>query len=270
MEHALVLDGVSKRFGRGPWVLHRANLTVVPSSVTMITGANGTGKSTLLRIATGLSRPTRGQVRNRPAAVAFAPENPATQIRLTAGDYMTHMARLRHLPPVEAASRAAELFHRLGLAPGPDMPMRLLSKGNLQKVALAQTFLAPADLVLLDEPFAGLDDAARAVTWELIDERRAAGGAVLLTGHTPGPDPRTDQTVELRDGEVIPAVAIEGVMRLELVASAGARSWLEALPGVRIDAADGKVTVRVRRSGADAVLSQALSHGCSVLAVNAE
>ena len=59
-------------------------------------------------------------------------------------------------------------------------------------------------------------------------------------------------------------------MRLELIAPAGARSWLEALPGVRLDAADGKVTVRVGRSGADTVLSQALSQGCSVLAVNAE
>ncbi|HEX3425728.1 MAG TPA: ABC transporter ATP-binding protein [Acidimicrobiales bacterium] len=270
MERAFVLDGVSKRFGRGPWVLHHASLTVAPSSVIMVTGANGTGKSTLLRIATGLSRPTTGQIRNRPAAISFAPENPAAQIRLTAGEYLNHMARLRHLPVAEATSRAAELFHRLGLAPGPDMPVRLLSKGNAQKVTLTQAFLAPVDLVMLDEPFAGLDDIARAVTWELIDERRAAGGAVLLTGHTPGPDPRADRTVELRQGEVVAAGAVEGVIRVELVAPSAARGWLEDLPGVRVEAADGKVTVRVGRSDADALLAQALSQGCSVLAVNAE
>ena len=205
MKHALVLEEVSKRFGRGPWVLHQASLTLAPSSVTVVTGANGTGKSTLLRIATGLTRPTKGHVRNRPPTISFAPENPAAQIRLTAGDYVTHMARLRGLPMAEAASRAAQLFGRLGLAPGPDMPVRLLSKGNAQKAALTQAFLAPVDLVVLDEPFAGLDDAARAVTWELIDERRAAGGAVVLTGHTPGPDPHADQTVELRRGAVVPA-----------------------------------------------------------------
>jgi ABC-type multidrug transport system ATPase subunit len=251
-------------------VLHDASLTVPPSSVTVVTGANGTGKSTLLRIATGLTRPTNGDVRNRPPTISFAPENPAAQIRLTAGDYVTHMARLRGLPMGDATARATELFRRLGLAPGPEMPVRLLSKGNAQKAALTQAFVAPVDLVMLDEPFAGLDDAARAVTWELIDERRVAGGAVVLTGHTPGPDPRADQTVELRGGEVVPASAVEGVMRLELVAPAGARSWLEALPGVRLEAADGRMTVRVGRSAADAVLSQALAHGCSVLAVNAE
>ena len=98
---------------------------------------------------------------------------------MTARSYVEHMARLRGVDAVAGL----EVLERLALAPGPDVPIATLSKGNSQKVALAQALGAPVGLLLLDEPTSGLDPRAREVLQDLLAERRAAGAAILVTTH---------------------------------------------------------------------------------------
>lgn len=234
----MVLDGVGKRYGHGPWVLDGLALALPPGSVTLVVGTNGSGKSTLLRILAGLSRATTGEVRGRPPTVAFAPERLAAQVRLTGASYLEHMGRMRGLAPGEVAARAGELFRRLRLSPGPGMPVRSLSKGNRQKVVVAQAFLAPVDLVVLDEPFTGLDPLARATVWELIGEARAGGSAVVLSAHLADDAVRTDRALILDCGRLHPVVVAADLshrMRIQL-AGAGDVTSLAAMPGVEVEA----------------------------------
>jgi ABC-2 type transport system ATP-binding protein len=267
----LVLDGVSKRFGRGHWVLDNVELAVEPESVTFVVGANGCGKSTLLRIGAGLSRPTVGRVLGRPAHVAFAPERLPARLRLSGRQYVTHMGRLRGLHPAQASKRADELFDRLRLSPGPDVPLRSLSKGNTQKVALVQAFLAPVGLLILDEPFSGLDASARDAVGELMTESRSSGAAVLISSHATVSEIRPDRALELLGGRLQPSGAAEEPwMDIELRGGADGTGGFEDLPGVRIqdvDRARRRLTLSVRRSVADATLARALADGWSVVSV---
>ena len=249
-EGGAAVEAVHKRYGRrGPWVLRGVDLVVSPGSVTQVSGGNGSGKSTLLRVVAGLTRPTAGRVRDLPASVGYAPERLPARLRMTARAYVTHMARLRRDGP----GAALALLERLELAPGADVPVASLSKGNSQKVALAQALAAPAGLLLLDEPTSGLDLRARDILRELVVERRAAGAAVLLTTHVPIVGLGPDASLELRDGRLHPAAAEAGAptVRIELVGRGDGRRKVLEVPG----------------DESDAVLAAALAEGWSVRSV---
>jgi ABC-type multidrug transport system ATPase subunit len=175
------LEAVGKRHGRR-WILERIDLDVPAAALVVVGGANGCGKSTLLRIACGLSSPTRGQVRGRPGRVAFVPDA-FVPPRLDARAFLRHLGRIRGLDGRRAELRIAELAAELAVEPGLDVPLDVLSRGNAKKVALAQAFLAPVDLLVLDEPLATLDEAAVVALERLISRARADGCAVLAAEH---------------------------------------------------------------------------------------
>ncbi|MEU8031559.1 ABC transporter ATP-binding protein [Streptomyces sp. NPDC049099] len=147
------------------------------------TGGNGSGKSTLLRIAVGLSRPTRGRVTTRPPVVGYVPDRFSPNERMSAVAYLTHVGRVRGLPTSVASSRAHGLLDRLALVGGKQAPLRNLSKGNAQKVAVAQALLVEPGLLVLDEPWSGLDADAHGVLAEIMTEVADAGGTVVFTDH---------------------------------------------------------------------------------------
>jgi ABC-type multidrug transport system ATPase subunit len=176
------LEHVGKRYGRGPWILEDVELELSAGSLDAVVGGNGCGKSTLLRIVAGVGRPSRGTVRNRPARVAYVPDRFAPP-RLTARAYLDHVGRLRRLPVAARRRRLDELADLLALVPGPDQPLATLSRGNAKKVALAQAFMAPVDLIVLDEPRAALDDDARDALDALVAAARREGAAVVVAEH---------------------------------------------------------------------------------------
>ena len=174
------LDAIWFRYARrAPWTLKGAEAVVEPGQTIVVLGANGAGKSTLLQVAAGILRPTRGRVRDRPPVVGWVPERfPAAQPFSTAG-YLRSMAALRDLPD----SAADRWIERLGLTAHADTPLGDLSKGTAQKVGLAQALLIPPGLLVLDEPWEGLDAASRVLIPEIIFEVTDAGGAVLVSDH---------------------------------------------------------------------------------------
>ena len=175
MSTVLSLRAVTKRYWRrGPWVLSGADLSLEGGSLTSIEGANGSGKSTLLRIAAGVTSPSGGTA-VVPSKVGYVPERQAGRCKFSGAEYLTHMGRIRGLDPDRARRTGAELLTRLGVRPGPEVSWNDLSKGNRQKVVVAQAFLGRLDAVILDEPYSGLDDEARAGT---------------LPTHRRGSDPR--------------------------------------------------------------------------------
>lgn len=269
----LRLRAVRKRYGRGKWVLSNVDLDVPGGEVLAITGRNGSGKSTLLRIIVGLARPTDGTVSGRPDVIGYLPDRFSPNERLSATAYLTHMGRIRGLATDLAAARADELIDRLALVGGSTAPLRTLSKGNAQKVALAQALLVAPRLLVLDEPWSGLDTSAHGVLGEIIGEVADAGGAVVFTDHHESmTDGHASRHYAVEDGEVaLSSNQPDARVRTSaiVVLTAGTTRPLDtdwpAFDGVEEVAEDGTtVTIRVARESCDALLRTALRRGWSV------
>jgi ABC-type Mn2+/Zn2+ transport system ATPase subunit len=236
------LSSVAFRYGRrDPWVLQDLTLTVPRGRIVEVTGVNGAGKSTLLRLIAGILRPRSGKITGRPARVGFAPERfPAAQ-PFPVGAYLRHVAAMRRLPDAEAA--IGRWSARLGFGHLLAVPLPHLSKGSAHKIGLAQALLAGPQLLVLDEPFAGLDAETRAALPSLLAELAEAGTTVVVSDHQRGlhdlPDLdrlRVDgHTVSLAGGRTEVAV-------IEVVVAAD-----EAEAVVRKLRADGLAVRGVRR-----------------------
>lgn len=197
------LAAVRKRFTvRGPWVLDGIDLTLPAGTMTAVVGTNGSGKSTLLRIVAGASSATAGQVRRRARSVGYVPERLPAGLRMTATEYLGHMGRLRGCGQRAIARRSTQLLDRFALQPGPDVPIATLSKGNSQKVAITQALLGDPELLVLDEPFSGLDGKARPELVAVLAAARSAGAAILVTGHDAAELPDADVTYRLTAGRL--------------------------------------------------------------------
>ncbi|MEU7003118.1 ATP-binding cassette domain-containing protein [Nonomuraea sp. NPDC046570] len=169
------------RYGRrAPWVLTDVCLTLASGDVVEVSGANGAGKSTLLRLLAGLTPPTRGAIEGRPAVVGFAPDHFPVGQPFTVADYLRHMARIR------GGARYEPWAERLGLSPMLGHRLRDLSKGSAHKVGLVQALMAAPGLLILDEPFAGLDAVTRDTLPEIVTEIAARGGIVIASDHQNG------------------------------------------------------------------------------------
>lgn len=166
----------------GRTVLDGVSLKLSPGSVTVVHGGNGSGKSTLLAVAAGLLRPTRGRVTSR-GVVAYLPERFRPPGAMSADSYLTWVARARGLSRAGAAVEVAALCSRLDLRGATGGAMRDLSKGNLQKVGLAQVLLGRPDLLVMDEPISGLDLPASSAVSALVAEAADRGARVLVAHH---------------------------------------------------------------------------------------
>ncbi|MFI6299593.1 ATP-binding cassette domain-containing protein [Nonomuraea sp. NPDC050790] len=175
------LSNVSFRYRRrAPDVIRHADATLSPGDVIELTGANGAGKSTLLRLLAGLTRPTRGKLSGRPRTVGYAPDHLPTAQPFTVAAYLDHMARIRR------AATWRPWADRLNLTPLVRLPLRELSKGSAHKVALVQALMCDPGLLLLDEPFAGLDTATREALPGIVAELAGRGTIVVAGDHEAG------------------------------------------------------------------------------------
>ncbi|MGP3940577.1 ATP-binding cassette domain-containing protein [Streptomyces sp. 6N106] len=179
------LRGVGRRYGLGgPWVLRGVDLEVPPGSLTRVEGRNGSGKSTLLRLLAGIDAPSTGRITGRPAT-AYVPERFPAELPFSALGYLTHLGRIHGLSRKAAARGAGEWLERFGADGYAGTPLAELSKGTSQKIAVAQALLAAPGLLVLDEAWTGLDQAARGVLDTAVAERVADGGAVVFVDHDP-------------------------------------------------------------------------------------
>ncbi|GAA1871253.1 ABC transporter ATP-binding protein [Asanoa iriomotensis] len=175
------LDGVSYRYGRrGAWVLRDVSLDLPAGGTAVVLGRNGVGKSTLLQLAAGVLRPSAGAVRERPGPVGWVPERFPADQPFTVDGYLAAMARVQRVADPAAVG---VWIDRLGLTPYRATRLGELSKGTAQKVGLAQALIPGPRLLVLDEPWEGLDAAARDLVPAIVGEVTAAGGIVLVSDH---------------------------------------------------------------------------------------
>jgi ABC-type multidrug transport system ATPase subunit len=174
------LDEVGFRYRRrGPWVLRDVTVDLPEGRIIEVTGPNGAGKSTLLRLIAGLRRPQRGTVSARPRTVGYAPERFPADQPFTAQVYLAHLAAMRRVP----YSRVEHWAERLDFTPLLNVRLRELSKGSAHKVGLIQALLPSPGLLVLDEPFAGLDSATRSTLPKLLTELAREGTTVIVSDH---------------------------------------------------------------------------------------
>jgi ABC-2 type transport system ATP-binding protein len=175
----LRVDGVTVRRGRRV-VLSGVSFTLAAGEGVRLTGANGSGKTSLLRVLARLTPASRGSV-TCAAAAAFVPEKVTLAPALRGGEWLAAMRGLRGLAPiaweqvVRDGGLEAQVLQR---------PAAVLSKGMLQRLALIEALASGCDLLLLDEPFSGLDADGRGWLGEQIGARLAHGAAVLLSDHS--------------------------------------------------------------------------------------
>jgi ABC-2 type transport system ATP-binding protein len=189
----LELRHVSKRFA-GSLVVDDVSFCARPGEVTGYLGPNGSGKSTTLKMIVGLIGMTSGDVvfDGQPVEhdairwkqrVGYVPEEPHLYTHLTGLECLVMVGQLRDLPSRPAADRIDGLLQLLGLHDDRHVAMSAYSKGMRQKVLLAAALLHNPDLLLLDEPFSGLDVGSALILRSLIQELATRGKVVLFSSH---------------------------------------------------------------------------------------
>ena len=248
---------VTVRRGRRD-VLDGVTLALRAGEAVHLTGANGSGKTSLLRVLAGLAAPARGTVA-RHAACAFVPERVLLAPGLRGGEWLAAMRGLRGLAPVGWEEPVAAC----GIAPaGLARPAAALSKGTLQRLALVEALRSEVGLLLLDEPFAGLDEAGREWLGEELRRASEREAAVLLTDHSGSASGRVAlaRTLRLRGGTA--EADAPGPARCE-----PAPATTGSAGGVRVRAVhpDGRRMERcVTGAGSDDLLRALLAEGWHV------
>lgn len=212
----LKLSGLEKTYGDLE-ALAPLDLSVRAGERVVLVGHNGSGKSTLLRIVAGLLEPTDGRVTVADAPVgslearaltSFLPDDPVLYDDLSVREHVDYLGRLHGAEGW--GDRAEDIAERLGLTERiDDLPARF-SRGLRQKTALLIGLARPFDLLLVDEPFVGLDLAGKAALVELMEEAHADGATLLIATHDPDFVQRVDRCIALRDGEVTYDGAAQG------------------------------------------------------------
>lgn len=263
------MRGVGRRYGlTGPWVLRGVDLALPVRSLVRVEGANGTGKSTLLRLLAGIDAPTEGRITGHRPRTAYVPERFPAALPFTAAGYLVHLGRIHGLRRTEAAGRAEEWLTRFGAAEHARTPLAELSKGTSQKVAVAQALLAEPELLVLDEAWTGLDTEARDELDRAVAARVAAGSTVVFVDHDPRRLAGTVDTVlrveatGLAEAAPAPQPGTRPGPRVRIEVTGPPGTPLPAgLPGAPVQTAAGHGALRltVEAAHSDALLSALLA-----------
>lgn len=208
---ALELREVTRRFGDRT-VVDQLSFRVGRGAVFGFLGPNGAGKTTTLRMILGLVAPTTGTLevlgapdgRSVRSRIGFLPEERGLHPRMTPLQAAGFLGALKGVPPRVARRKARALLEALGLGASLNTQIRRLSKGMAQQVALVCTLVHDPELLILDEPFSGLDPVHQQGLETLIRERAAAGATVVFSTHVMSHAERLcDQVVLLAKGRKV-------------------------------------------------------------------
>ncbi|QTR06149.1 ABC transporter ATP-binding protein [Saccharothrix algeriensis] len=240
-------------------------------------GSNGAGKTTTMRIALGVLAADSGEVRwnGEPVTletrrrIGYMPEERGLYPKMKVLDQLVYLAELHGLSTNEALRSAETWVARLGLRDRRGDEVQRLSLGNQQRVQLAAALVHEPDVLVLDEPFSGLDPVAVDVMSTVLREKAATGVPVVFSSHQLDLVERLcDRVGIVRSGSLVASGTVDelragGAVRLVVDAPGARAGWADALPGTRVVAAEGTRVVLELAPGADdqAVLHAALATG---------
>ena len=272
----LELSNVSKRYGNR-LALDQVTFTVGDGRLTGFVGGNGAGKTTTMRIILGVLASDGGTVtlggepitegdRRR---MGYMPEERGLYPKMKVLEQTVYLARLHGWTPAAARRNAVELLERLGLGERMDDTIESLSLGNQQRAQIAAALVHRPEVLVLDEPFSGLDPMAVETVQGVLADAAAAGAPVLFSSHQLDIVERLcDDLVIIAGGRIAAAGAGDalraehGSERWELL-TAGDAGWLRLQPGIEVIEFDGGWAVFEAESDAarQAVLAEAVARG---------
>ncbi|MGZ9159644.1 MAG: ABC transporter ATP-binding protein [Candidatus Limnocylindrales bacterium] len=273
----LEIIDLAKRYG-SVVALDGATFTARPGRIVGFLGPNGAGKTTTMRCVFGLARPDRGEVRwngqpvDRLARLRFGymPEQRGLYPRMRVGEQISYFAQQHGLAGKDADTAADRWLERMGLADRVKSKLEELSHGNQQRVQLAVALAHDPELLVLDEPFSGLDPIGTATMTEVVHERAAAGVGVVFSSHQLDlVEDVCEDVVIIARGRIVAAGAIDELkarsgrrhLEVEVVGSDG--SWLDSDGAVSLLERSGdRVKLLVRDDiDLDALLARAQAAG---------
>jgi ABC-2 type transport system ATP-binding protein len=261
----LELDGLTRRFG-DVLALDRLSFAVGEGEVFGFVGPNGAGKTTAMRIVLGVLAADGGAVRfaGRPVDEAarrrfgYMPEERGLYPKMTVGRQLLYFARLHGLGDADARRSAEELVDELGLDGRWDAPVESLSLGNQQRVQLAVALVHRPSLLVLDEPFSGLDPIGVDVLSGVLRRHAEEGTPVVFSSHQLDLVERLCDAVAIIDkgrlvasGPVARLAASAGGRRYRIGMDGADSTWLGSLAGVEIVGAEDGVLELVLEDGVD-------------------
>jgi ABC-2 type transport system ATP-binding protein len=274
--NVLELDGLTKRFA-GRAALDGLSFAVRPGAVLGFLGPNGAGKTTAMRVIVGVTGPDAGEVRWQGTPITasarrcfgYMPEERGLYAGMTVTDELVYLARLHGLGAADARAATAAWLERFGIAERAGEKIETLSLGNQQRVQLAAALVHGPDLLLLDEPFSGLDPVGTDAMAAVLAERATAGVSVVFSSHQLDLVEHICDEVAIIDGGrlvvsgAVDELALGGPSRLEVEVAGTGGSWADGLAGVAVEARDGDRVQLTLAGGVDpaSVLDAARSAG---------
>jgi ABC-2 type transport system ATP-binding protein len=272
----LEIDAVSKRYG-DVVALQDMTFDVRAGELFGFVGSNGAGKTTTMRIVLGVLAADSGQVRwdSEPITadtrrrIGYMPEERGLYPKMKVGEQLTYLAELHGMPRAVAQTAALRWAEELGIAGRFGDEVQKLSLGNQQRVQLAAALVHDPRILVLDEPFSGLDPVAVDVMSEVLRRKAEQGIPVVFSSHQLDLVERLcDRVGIVRSGQMVACGPVDelrdtGTARLSVVAPDAPAGWADGLPGVTVvEAQRGRTTLSLA-TGADdqAVLAAALATG---------
>ncbi|WP_062517720.1 ABC transporter ATP-binding protein [Demequina gelatinilytica] len=257
--------------------LDGVSFEVRPGRLTGFVGANGAGKTTTMRAIVGVLAPDAGRVtfRGEPMnldvrrRIGYMPEERGLYPKMKVAEQLVYLARILGVERATAQARATELLEALGLADRAEDMLHTLSLGNQQRVQVAAALIHEPDLLILDEPFSGLDPIAMETMAAHLRARAEAGVPVLFSSHQLDLVERLcDDLVLIHEGQVVAAgdaraLREERAGRRYRVAVEGVAGWTPALAGMTVVEAGERTTLVDLDDAADpqALLAAAQAEG---------
>jgi len=261
----LELNDLTRRYGETV-ALDGLSLRVPEGEVVGFVGPNGAGKTTAMRIALGVLEPDSGEVlwRGEPAtrevqrAFGYMPEERGLYPKMRVDRQLRYIATL-HGDDDPGAARAADRWsERLGLGERTEQRVEELSLGNQQRVQLAAALVHEPDMLILDEPFSGLDPIGTDVMSEVLNDRARDGAAVIFSSHQLELVERLcDSVAIVVEGRIVAAGKVDELRaersepRLRIDVEGAADGWADQVPAVKVIARDEQGVLVELHEGAD-------------------
>jgi ABC-2 type transport system ATP-binding protein len=225
----LSVEGVRKAFKRdlslsSREVLHGVSFDAGEREILGFLGPNGAGKTTTIKIMLGLIRADRGEVRifGRPvgdrtamARIGYLPENPYFYPHLSLKEFLFFCGRMSGMTDKDIRRRVGDVSRLVGLAEEGGVRLKAFSKGMLQRAGLAQAILHDPDLLILDEPFSGLDPLGRKMVRDILVDLRERGKTIFFSSHIlPDMEALCDRTCILREGVIVRCLGLSELSRI--------------------------------------------------------
>lgn len=226
----IVTDNLSKCYGKEVWGVRDLNLTICPGVLGLL-GPNGAGKSTLMSLIATITQPTRGRVtwngidlRDQPNqlrdVLGYLPQDFGVYPHLSGVEFLEYIAALKNISPAESRETISQLLDLVNLGEARDRPLGDYSGGMRQRIGIAQALLNDPQVLIVDEPTAGLDPQERVRFRNLLSDLAGERIVILSTHIVPDVEAVATDIVIIKEGRLIQHALPE-----ELLQSVGERVW---------------------------------------------